>query len=204
MSDETTTEEVTDTETPAPEAPDFSEQFTALNEKLDRAIEANRQPVAQALTPEYEEEYADEDAMYEQPQYADPELAQEVQQIRQELSDRETRERRDALDAIAEKYGDDFTDEDNLRAITDRIKPLAERYNDPTLFTNPQLVEQAYLSMKYQSEAEAEDKAPAEEAARRGATLETDASSGGPTDRSAEDEFIENFGKGREKANAFT
>lgn len=199
MADETQTDETT-SEAPAPAAPDFSEQFTAIQDKLDRLAPpppTEADPTDLLGDYNYDDEDTDTEPAYEpqyqQEQYQPPEDPR-VAQLYEWATQREQMEATQKLQALGEKYPDLKEPKmlDQVRAELDQITA------DPVVRNNPRLVEKVYLAIKAEADANAET--PAEEARGRGAKLETDASAGAASEPSPDDAFIEAFGKGRESS----
>lgn len=181
--------------------PDFSEQFTDLSNRLDQITarlpeqqeEAEHDPADLLLSEDddYEpysddELEADDDQGYETPN--DPRL----DRIENHLLEREQERIVGDLQALGEKYPDMREQIPQIRAKLDQIT------DDPAMRANPNLVENVYLALKAQADADAET--PAEEARSRGARIETGASAGAPTEPDPDAAFIDAFGSGREES----
>ncbi|MCC6173954.1 MAG: hypothetical protein IT305_01515 [Chloroflexi bacterium] len=201
-------EEVTDTpvdsdQLEASSAPDFSEQFADLNNKIDTFIQSQQEPQVEAEPldildgpvpvdddeGEYEYEYEPQAEWdYEEPA-SDP----RVDQVWEWATQREQERIRDGLQALDTKY-QDFTEK--VPEIRETLDSMG--INDPAQRGNAALVERIYLSLKAEADAAAET--PAEEAASRGARIERGASGSAPEDSDPDDQFIKDFGSERQKS----
>ncbi len=192
MSEETTTTETPEAEAPesndapAPETPDFTEQFQNLNARFDQLAErlpAQEQPQADDLL---NFDYDDDDD--EEPDYLPEPEDPRLDRLEQHIAQQEFDKRQEGLRALGNKYTDFI---EKIPEIQDALDEMG--ITDPALRSNPKVAERAYLSLKAEAEAAAET--PAEEARSRGARLETDAGAS-----SAEEEpdpyasFIEGLG----------
>jgi hypothetical protein len=184
-------------ETPGGEeqSPDVLEQIKTLVARVDQP--AAQQPqddvdLATALTgdeqpDELEPEYdpysrAEDQSLYEPgaEQFATPdELEGYLQERDDRLSALEARYVEDAenrnleaLDALTNKY-EQLKDPAHVAKIRDVLAPLAAARGDESLVLDPRLVEAVHKSLMFDEASSRE--VPAEEAAARGATLETDA-----------------------------
>lgn len=198
-------EEVTDTPVPADDAPaqdsapDLSEQFADLSNKLDSFIQSQQEP-----EPAYQPldildgpaPVEDDDDEYEYvEEWDDPEPASDprVDQIWDWATKQEQQNIQNGLNALDTKY-QDFSDK--VPEIRDTLDSMG--ITDPAQRGNAALVERIYLSLKAEADAAAET--PAEEAASRGAKIERGASGSAPEEVDPDDQFIKNFGSGREKS----
>lgn len=173
MTDAVETTDAEETEAPeAPATPDLSEQFADLSAKLDKALapaeEPAPDPAAAFLDFDLEtddDDFEDEDDDEPAPQGVDPDRFEAVESY---LIEQEMEKRTKALQALPQKY-EDFTETiPQIKQVLDDmgIKDTVQR-------GNAKLIERIYLSLKAEADADAET--PAEEAARRGARLETGA-----------------------------
>jgi hypothetical protein len=78
--------------------------------------------------------------------------------------------RRGQLDKLASDHPE-LLDRDYQEAITDRLAPLADRYGNEMILTDPDLVEAVLVAEKAARASAAE--VPAEQAANQGARLES-------------------------------
>lgn len=186
----------------APATPDVSEQLAALASRFDtfesrlpaqepEAGEISEQDLIAALTEEdgeYEDEYAEADSVQEQ--QADTAVLDQylhervVGPLRAEV---EQRFRAGDLAVLAERYPQ-LREPDTLSGIRARLEPLAERYGNRGLMTDPALVEQTLLAMQAANTAAGET--PALEARGQGAHIETGTGASGSPDVSPEQEII--------------
>jgi len=198
MAEEATT--ATTTEAPPsqdrPEAseqapqPDFSEQFAALDQKLDQLNARIPEPQAADLLEDYGYEDEDDDDDLYLPEPEDPRL----DRIESYLAQREADERQAGLQALADKYAD-FTEK--IPEIRDALDDMG--IADPAARGNPKIAERVYLSLKAASEDAAET--PAEEARSTGARLETGAGASSPGDEpDPYESLIEGFGQNAERS----
>ncbi|NUQ70396.1 MAG: hypothetical protein HUU17_06180 [Chthonomonadales bacterium] len=197
-------EEVTDTapeqDADAPAAPDLSEQFADLNNRVTQFIESQQQPEPQSEPldildgPAPADEYEDYEYEYEPvEEFDDPASDPRVDQIWEWATQQEQRNITNGLNALDDKY-QDFSEK--VPEIRDTLDSMG--ITDPAQRGNAALVERIYLSLKAEADAAAET--PAEEAASRGAKIERGASGSAPEEVDPDDQFIKNFGSGREKS----
>ena len=102
-----------------------------------------------------------------------------------ESIDREMR--RQQLTRMTEQFPE-LKDPEVVRAVHSRLAPVAERYDDPSLLSDPELVAQAVMAERAQRAAGSE--VPAEQARNQGASLETGQ---GATAPQSEEDPIEAF-----------
>jgi hypothetical protein len=173
--------------------PDVSEQLAALSRDV-QALAQGRQPgTAEQAQDLYDQlsggdpgigpegEYQQQ-GQVEQPQsQADPfeELIRErvAEATYPILMGIETDRRRARLESIAEAHPElrqpEFQD-----AIADRLQPLADRYGNEMILTDPDLIEQNLLAIKAERATAAE--VPAEQGAQRGGNIERNAGATAP------------------------
>ena len=200
---EEVTEETPVTDEPsadAPEAPDLGEQFADLKNQLTSFIESQQQadpePAALDILDGPEPvEYEDDDGEYEYVEDYEPEPASDprVDQIWEWATKQEQARITDGLNALDGKYQDFKEKVPEIRETLDSMG-----ITDPAQRGNAALVERIYLSLKAEADAAAET--PAEEAASRGAKIERGAGGTAPEDSDPVDQFIKDFGSGREKS----
>jgi hypothetical protein len=211
-------------QTQAPEEqgpPDVSEQLAALSRDV-QALAQGRQPgqvdpdqdlydqlAGSPADPGYDSQEGQhqQQAPGEQPQeQTDPfeELIRErvAEATYPILMGIETDRRRSRLESIAEAHPElrqpEFQD-----AIADRLQPLADRYGNEMILTDPDLIEQNLLAILAQRASAGE--VPAEQAAARGGNIERNAGASAPAaDRSPEDQIKQGImGKDPRAGSAF-
>jgi hypothetical protein len=200
------------------QAPDVSEQLAALRADV-QAISQGRAPddggASQDLYDQLAGSPADPGydsqegapAQGEQPQ-GEPDPFEDL--IRERVAEAtypilmgiETDRRRTRLESIAEAHPELRTSEFQ-DAIADRLQPLADRYGNEMILTDPDLIEQNLLAIKAERATAAET--PAEQAAARGGNIERNAGASAPTaDLSPEDQIKQGImGDGPGKTNPF-
>lgn len=196
-------EEVTDTapeqDADAPATPDLSEQFADLNNRVTQFIESQQEPEQPPAPldvldgPAPDDEYGDEYEPVGEWEDDEPAPDPRVDQIWDWATKQEQQRIQDGLNALDSKY-QDFSEK--VPEIRDTLDSMG--ITDPAQRGNAALVERIYLSLKAEADAAAET--PAEEAASRGAKIERGASGSAPEEVDPDDQFIKNFGSGREKS----
>lgn len=85
--------------------------------------------------------------------------------------------RRDRLDSLAQTHPE-LKDRDFQEAITDRLAPMAERYGNEMILTDPDLIETALIAEK--AARATANEVPAEQAVTQGARVESNAGAAAP------------------------
>lgn len=188
----------------SPAQPDVSQQIEALRQELQaaRTPQAPPQPevsLNDLLSYDPQAQQGDPNAQVGDPQNPqvppNGELAPEQAEamFNQAIQDRvqdavypyleavDREMRRGQLEKMTDTYPE-LKDAEAVRAVRDRLMPIAERYDDPSLLSDPALVEQAVLAERAARTAASET--PANEARNQGAVLETGhaAAAGGDDD----------------------
>lgn len=194
------------------QAPDVSEANAALLQRVEALEQQRQEPEDDSVDTDWIDQlYGDTEepeqfAGEEQQPYFDPAQQQMIeaepqtgadlqalidQAVEQRmvpyLAGQEVQARTRELEEFASE-NPDIKDPEMLDKIRDQIAPIAEAYDDETLLTFPPLVKQAYQAIQANAAAEAET--PAEEAASRGASIETGAGASAPGDEPYEQKAI--------------
>lgn len=187
------------------QAPDLSEQVTALQQEIaalrgevapepaessDLYTQLSGAPEGEPAGYAPEGEYLEPGYDYGQEQ-DDPfeeaireRVAEAMSPILESI---ETDRRRGQLEEVAEKHPE-LRDEATQQAIAARLAPLAERYGNELILTDPELVEATLVSIKAAQATASE--VPAEQAVAQGARLETAAGAANPQAESTPEEQI--------------
>lgn len=213
MAEETATQETTQDNGAAQETgpPDIHEALQSLDQKWDsrfselsERLPEQQQEETRSLTdlltddpdePTYEELMA---------QYGEEPGADEVDPVRAELDalksyliDKEEKERTGSIDSLEQEYPDI---RDHLPAIADEIDRIADELGGDVPLT-PSLVKLAYKSIK--ADAASASETPAEEARKRGASLETEAGAGQASEESEDENIMRQIATVRDSQSVF-
>jgi hypothetical protein len=176
-------------------APDINEQIAALRTDV-QALRQGEQPPEDADLYERLAGYSEEDAGYDAEEDGQGQRVQVdpfEQMVRERVAEAmypvqmgiEQDRRRQALEGIASDHPELRTPE-MQEAIADRLEPLAQRYGNEMILTDPDLILQNLLAIK--AERATASEVPAEQAAQRGQGIERATGASAPeAPESAED-----------------
>jgi hypothetical protein len=192
-----TAESVQSDEQAQPSQPDVGEQLAALRQDIAALREGGAEDdsdLYQQLSGYDEYESPAQDFESEQGQGQEPPDPFE-EMVRERVAEAtypilmgiETDRRRQRLESIADAHPELRTQEVQ-DAIADRLAPLAERYGNEMILTDPDLIEQHLLAVKAERASSAET--PAEQARGRDAGLERGAAASAPESGLSPEEAI--------------
>lgn len=191
--------------------PDVSEQIAALATEV-RALRQPEQPQEEVSLQDLLS-YDPYGGQGEQPQDQTPQVGQAPQQgghspeqaealfnqaIQERVQDAvypyleavDREMRRTTLERMADELPE-LKDPEVVRSIRDRLAPVAQQYEDPSLLSHPELVRQAVLAERALRAASSE--VPAEQARNQGASLEVGAGASAPQDEDPVAAFKRDF-----------
>lgn len=118
------------------------------------------------------------------------------------LQQMEEDRRRGQINQLAERFPE-IKNQDVQDAIADRLGPMADRYGNPMLMTDPDLIEAVLIAERTTRESAGE--VPAEQGANQGAPLETRSGAAAPeAEESPEDQIRQGILNAAGKRDLFT
>ena len=180
----------------------WDSRFSQLEERFPQPEPEVDRSLADLLTadddlPDFDEiesQYGETPQAHEQE--VDP-VAAELATIRNYLIQQEEGNRVNGINALEQKYPDIH---DHAREIADEVDRIADELGGDVPLT-PRLVELAYKSVK--ADAASANETPAEEARKRGASLETEAGAGQASEESEDENIMRRIATARDSQSIF-